>query len=91
MNIGIQDSLALGHALAAVVRGGAPESRLDDYERSRRPVAERVVTLTDRMTRAATLRGHRARSLRNAAIALVGRIPAVQRRLAVELAELSPR
>jgi 2-polyprenyl-6-methoxyphenol hydroxylase-like FAD-dependent oxidoreductase len=91
MNTGIQDAVVLGHALAAVVAGRADERSLDDYERVRRPVAEHVVALTDRMTRAATLRGAAARSIRNAAIRLLGSIPAATRRMAFELAELRYR
>jgi 2-polyprenyl-6-methoxyphenol hydroxylase-like FAD-dependent oxidoreductase len=91
MNTGIQDAVALGHALAAVLAGRVAESRLDEYERTRRPVAQRVVAFTDRMTRAATLRGRRARSVRNGVIGAIGRIPAVRRRLAIELAELRYR
>jgi 2-polyprenyl-6-methoxyphenol hydroxylase-like FAD-dependent oxidoreductase len=91
MNTGIQDAVVLGHALAAVLAGGAAESQLDEYERTRRPVAERVVAFTDRMTRVATLRSSRARSVRNGVIGVIGRIPAVRRRLAMELAGLRHR
>lgn len=91
MNTGIQDAVALGHALTAVLAGRADGSRLDEYARSRRPVAERVVALTDRMTRVATLRGRHARSLRNGVIGMIGRIPALRRRLAIVLAELRYR
>ncbi len=86
MNTGIQDAVALGHALAAVLAGRAAES-----QRTRRPVAERVVAFTDRMTRVATLHGHRARSVRNGVIRVIGRIPLVQHRLATELAGLRNR
>lgn len=91
MNTGIQDGIALGHALSEVLGGRADESRLDQYERTRRPVAERVVRFTDRMTRMATLRTRRARALRNAVIGIVGRLPAFRRWLATELAELRYR
>ncbi len=91
MNTGIQDAVVLGHALAAVVTERADEHSLDEYERTRRPVAQHVVALTDRMTRAATLRNAGARSLRNAAIRLLGSIPAVTTRMAFELAELRYR
>lgn len=91
MNTGIQDAVALGHALSAVLSGRADESRLDQYERTRRPVAERVVAFTDRMTRIATLRSPGARAVRNAVITVIGRIPAVRRWLATELAELRNR
>jgi 2-polyprenyl-6-methoxyphenol hydroxylase-like FAD-dependent oxidoreductase len=88
MNTGIQDAVALGAALASVIAQGASEDALDDYERRRRPVADRVVTFTDRMTRMATVRHPRARALRNLVIGLAGRIPAMPRALATELAGL---
>jgi 2-polyprenyl-6-methoxyphenol hydroxylase-like FAD-dependent oxidoreductase len=91
MNTGIQDGVALGHALAAVLAGRSTESELDEYQRTRRPVAERVVAFTDRMTRVATLRGTRARSVRNSLIRVIGRIPPVRRRLAIELSGLHGR
>jgi 2-polyprenyl-6-methoxyphenol hydroxylase-like FAD-dependent oxidoreductase len=91
MNTGIQDAVALGHALAAVLVGRADESALDQYERARRPVAKRVVAFTDGMTRMATLRTRRSRAVRNAAIKVIGRIPAVGRRLATELSGLRNR
>ncbi|WP_369639755.1 FAD-dependent monooxygenase, partial [Nocardia sp. JMUB6875] len=53
MNTGIQDAALLGRLLAAVV-DGAPESTLDEYEKTRRPVAQGVVKFTDRVTRMAT-------------------------------------
>ena len=40
MNTGIQDGVALGHALSAVVRGDGDESPLDRYEAKRRPIAK---------------------------------------------------
>ena len=91
MNTGIQDAVALGHILAGVLAGRAAERQLDHYERTRRPVAERVVALTNRMTRMATLRTRRARAMRNAVLRLIGRIPAARRWLATELAELRNR
>ena len=91
MNTGIQDAVALGHALSAVLGGRADESRLDEYEQTRRPVAERVVAFTDRMTRMGTLRSPQSRAVRNAAIRVIGRIPALRRRLATELSGLRNR
>jgi 2-polyprenyl-6-methoxyphenol hydroxylase-like FAD-dependent oxidoreductase len=81
MNTGIQDGYALGRAFAT----GA----LDDYEEKRRPVAERVVAFTDRMTRIATTRQPAARGARDAVLAMLGRLPAFRTRLATELAELT--
>jgi len=91
MNTGIQDAIELGHALAAVLAGHTAEDRLDEYERRRRPVAQHVVAITDRMTRAAMLRSRWARWLRNVVIRLLGGIPVVRRELAMELAGLRYR
>ncbi|QES48585.1 pentachlorophenol monooxygenase [Streptomyces venezuelae] len=83
MNTGIQDGYALGRALA---RGD-----LDGYEAARRPVALRVVALTDRMTRVATTRNRALRAVRNTLLPALARIPALRTRLATELAELTYR
>ncbi|WP_030518300.1 NAD(P)/FAD-dependent oxidoreductase [Nocardia sp. NRRL WC-3656] len=90
MNTGIQDAALLGTLLARVLRG-EPDTLLDEYERTRRPVALDVVAFTDRMTRMATLRPRPARLLRNTAIRLVTRVPAVRTTLAYRLAELANR
>ena len=86
MNLGIQDAVALADALINVLEG-APETRLDAYSAARRPIAEQVVTLTDRLTRLATLPSA-ARPVRNAMMRLVARIPAVHRKLAWQLSGL---
>jgi 2-polyprenyl-6-methoxyphenol hydroxylase-like FAD-dependent oxidoreductase len=86
MNLGIQDGVALADALARVL-AGEPESVLDDYSATRRPIAQQVVAMTDRLTRLATL-PRAARPVRNAVIGLAGRIPAVRRALATQLSGL---
>ncbi|BBZ30294.1 pentachlorophenol monooxygenase [Mycolicibacterium madagascariense] len=86
MNLGIQDAIALADALAAVL-DGAPDTRLDDYAATRRPIAEQVVALTDRLTRLATI-PRSLRPLRNALLGLVGRMPALTRALAARLSGL---
>jgi 2-polyprenyl-6-methoxyphenol hydroxylase-like FAD-dependent oxidoreductase len=95
MNTGIQDAIDLGGTLAQVLGGAAPESALDGYQRRRRPVAQSVVSMTDRMTRMATLRAPGARVARNLAISLASRSPALRQKIATQIAELpgpeSPR
>jgi 2-polyprenyl-6-methoxyphenol hydroxylase-like FAD-dependent oxidoreductase len=83
MNTGIQDGYALGGAFAT--------GELDSYEVQRRPIAQRVVAFTDRMTRIATTRSNTVRRLRNIALPLLGRLPAFRTKLATELAELNYR
>jgi 2-polyprenyl-6-methoxyphenol hydroxylase-like FAD-dependent oxidoreductase len=89
MNTGIQDAVALGERLAAVLAGQQPDAHLDGYERERRPVAERVVAMTDQMTRAATVTGGVAQWVRNFGLQAVGYLPAVQRRIAMRMSELT--
>ena len=76
MNTGIQDGYALGRAFAT--------GRLDGYEAERRPVAQRVVAFTDRMTRIATTRNPVVRGARNIALPLLGHLPAFRTKLATE-------
>jgi 2-polyprenyl-6-methoxyphenol hydroxylase-like FAD-dependent oxidoreductase len=89
MNLGIQDAAALGSALGDVL-AGAPDSRLDGYSRSRRPIAEEVVEMTDRLTRLATL-PRALRPLRNTGIRTVSHLPAARRGLAWRLSGLAHR
>jgi 2-polyprenyl-6-methoxyphenol hydroxylase-like FAD-dependent oxidoreductase len=89
MNTGIQDAATLAGLLADVLAGRGGDERLDAYEASRRPVATAVVTMTDRLTRAATARNPLARTVRNTALSLAGRLAPVRRALAMNLSELS--
>ncbi|MDV3134172.1 FAD-dependent oxidoreductase [Mycobacterium sp. 29Ha] len=86
MNLGIQDAVALAHAVAAVL-DGAPDSLLDEYSDNRRPIAKDVVAMTDRLTRLATL-PRAARPIRNAVIGLAGRVPSIRLALARRLSGL---
>lgn len=86
MNLGIQDAVAVADALAAVL-AGEPDTRLDEYSEARRPIAQEVVELTDRLTRLATL-PRAARPVRNVAIRLAGLVPAVRYGLARRLSGL---
>lgn len=88
MNIGIQDACSLGERLAAVLHDKADASMLDGYEIERRPVAQRVVEQTDRLTRLATLQGPVRRKIRNLAIEVAGYVPGFRRKLAMQLSEL---
>ncbi|GAA3609574.1 NAD(P)/FAD-dependent oxidoreductase [Nonomuraea rosea] len=89
MNLGIEDAVALGEALAKVLDGGS-QDLLDGYAAARRPVAEKVVGLASRLTALATASAAR-RPLRNVVLGLAGRIPAVRRRLAWQLSGLDRR
>jgi 2-polyprenyl-6-methoxyphenol hydroxylase-like FAD-dependent oxidoreductase len=86
MNLGIQDAVALADALAKVLAGGQV-SLLDEYSAIRRPIAQQVVELTDRLTKLATL-PRALRPVRNVALGIIGRIPPITRALASRLSGL---
>lgn len=88
MNIGIQDAVALGNRLAPVINGEQPDAHLDGYETERRPVAKKVVAMTDQMTRMGTLTGPVGRGFRNLALRAADHLPAVRRMIAARMAEL---
>jgi 2-polyprenyl-6-methoxyphenol hydroxylase-like FAD-dependent oxidoreductase len=88
MNIGIQDAVCLGGHLAGVLIGGEASTFLDKYETERRPVARRVVRMTDQMTHMGTLTGV-VGQLRNIGLRTVEHLPAVKRMIATRMAELT--
>jgi hypothetical protein len=49
MNTGLQDAYNLGWKLALVVKGEADAALLDSYEQERQPVAQRLLSTTDRI------------------------------------------
>ncbi|WP_329129708.1 FAD-dependent oxidoreductase [Streptomyces sp. NBC_01476] len=63
LNTSVQDAYNLGWKLAAVL-DGAPESLLETYEQERRPVAEAVLGLSEKLLEAARTRHtHRGREV----------------------------
>ncbi|MDQ6656784.1 MAG: FAD-dependent monooxygenase [Actinomycetota bacterium] len=90
MNTGIQDAVALAGLLTTAIAGG-DDTVLDHYQQIRRPIAEAVVSFTDRTTRLATLTSRPARLVRNALLSVVSRVPLVRNKIAYQLAELGNR
>jgi len=86
MNLGIQDAVALAGVLDRVV-GGESDELLDAYNEARRPIAQQVLRLTDRLTRLATLPSA-LRGARNTAMTLASHVPAVPRSLTWQLSGL---
>ena len=85
MNVGILDAMSLGDALARALAGDT--TALDAYGAERRPVAQQVVTMADRLTRLATVRPG-ARGLRNLVLSLLSRLPRFRHKLAWRLSGL---
>jgi len=87
MNTGIQDAVTLADTLQRAVQRG-DVAALDDYARTRRPIAQRVVRLSDRMSRLATI-SPRLRPARNLCLQALGAVPAFRRQFALGISELS--
>jgi 2-polyprenyl-6-methoxyphenol hydroxylase-like FAD-dependent oxidoreductase len=87
MNTGIQDAISLAKSLSATLNDGN-DGRLDLWAAQRHKIARKVVAMTDRMTRIATLKSATGQTLRNTAVALAGRLPPVRAAVAKTLAEL---
>lgn len=87
MNAGIGDAIALAAALDAAIehRSAAP---LDAYSNARRPIAQQIVAITNRLTWLATM-DKELRRVRNAALSMLN--PLTSRRLAWRLSMLTYR
>lgn len=86
MNTGIQDAVSLAGPLHSALHGELSE--LNAWAARRQEIATAVVSLTDRMTRAATLKSRPARMGRNLLLAAANRIPAIRSRIARRISEL---
>ena len=88
MNTGIQDAVNLRWKLAYVLNGaGDSDLLLDSYEAERRPIARAVIAaaaLKQHLSFGASTLTSRIRSM---AVSIFGNIPAVHRKLQVELSE----
>jgi 2-polyprenyl-6-methoxyphenol hydroxylase-like FAD-dependent oxidoreductase len=93
MNTGIQDAYNLAWKLALVTRGAARESILDSYEAERSPVAEALLSATDRamqgLDAAIGLRNPIATALRNQLIACATSLDIVKERAARALSMIT--
>ena len=85
MNMGILDAMRLADALTQAVAGDV--SALNAYGAERRPIAEQVVALADRLTRLATVPPS-LRFLRNLLLRMLAVLPPVRRNLAWRLSGL---
>lgn len=85
MNTGMQDAFNLAWKLTAVLSGDAGDTLLDSYQAERLPVAESVITFTNRLTKAGTLSGL-PRRIRDVAIRMLSHVPTA-RRVMADIAE----
>lgn len=87
MNTGIQDGAFLAKLLRAAIETGNP-SALERYSQERRPIAQKVVSLADRLTRLATAPGL-LRTPRNILLRTISISAHFRQKLAMELSGLA--
>lgn len=85
MNLGLRDAEALSRALVTALLSGG-DKELDNYASERRDAARKVLGMTHRLTRVATLSSPSLRRVRNALIATLGKFEAVKTFVASTLA-----
>lgn len=88
MNTGLQDSHNLAWKLALVLQRKAHESILASYEAERLAIAQKVVHMTDFLTKVNTIRNPVAVHLRNTLAPILVANEAIQSRLRNSVAEL---
>ena len=88
MNTGMQDAFNLAWKLALVIEGAAKPVLLDSYSPERSAVGEQVLKNAGRLTEAATLRNPVAQGLRNTIVKFATGFPAIQHKIAGQLAEM---
>jgi 2-polyprenyl-6-methoxyphenol hydroxylase-like FAD-dependent oxidoreductase len=85
MNAGILDAIALAEVLQQALAGNL--AALDDYGRTRRPVAQQILALSQRLTRVATVR-NTGKFARNFLLLIFSLLPPLRHRLALQLSGL---
>jgi hypothetical protein len=88
MNTGLQDAANLGWKLAAAVAGRGGDGLLDTYHDERHPVGKMVLRTSGGLIRAALLRRSPARAVRDRAVGLAWRLPAITRRMGMRVSGL---
>jgi 2-polyprenyl-6-methoxyphenol hydroxylase-like FAD-dependent oxidoreductase len=84
MNLGISDAIVLGRALSAILQG-APLTLLDSYNDIQRPIAVQVISITELLTKTATV-PERLVGLRNMVVGALN--PFIRKSLARRLSLL---
>jgi 2-polyprenyl-6-methoxyphenol hydroxylase-like FAD-dependent oxidoreductase len=88
MNIGIQDVYNLAWKLALVHQGKAPPSLLDTYHQERYPIAQSVLSITDKLTKMITTKSPFLTLLRDATMSIAGTFDKLKEQLPKRFSQL---
>ena len=91
MNTGLVDAVILGRLLVGVLKQGRPAGDLDQYETLRRPAAQKVLALADRLTKVALVHGFSGKLLRSAIFGVLNCSTAFKRKVQLSLSGLDRR
>ena len=89
MNTGMMDAANLAWKLGLVAGGRAADSLLDTYETERLPAGVNTLELTNKLFGWSTMRHPAKRAVRDVLVPAATRLPAVQRRAARRLSQVS--
>ena len=88
MNTGLVDAVVLGRLFVGVLKQGRPVADLDRYETLRRPAAQKVLALADRLTRVALVNSVWGKLLRSAIFGVLNLSAAFKRKVQLSLSGL---
>lgn len=91
MNTGLVDAVILGRLLVGVLKQGRPASDLDQYETLRRPAAQKVLALADRLTKVALVRSFWGKLLRSLIFGVLNLSAGFKRKVQLSLSGLDRR
>jgi 2-polyprenyl-6-methoxyphenol hydroxylase-like FAD-dependent oxidoreductase len=91
MNTGLVDAVVLGRLLVGVLKQGRPLGDLDRYETLRRPAAQKVLALADRLTKVALVHGFWGKLLRSAIFGVLNLSAGFKRKVQLSLSGLDRR
>lgn len=91
MNTGLVDAVILGRLLVGVLKQGRPASDLDQYETLRRPAAQKVLALADRLTKVALVRSVWGKLLRSLIFGVLNLSAGFKRKVQLSLSGLDRR
>ena len=85
------DAVILGRLLVGVLKHGRPVGDLDQYESLRRPAAQKVLALADRLTKVALVQGFWGKLLRSAVFGVLNLSVGFKRKVQLSLSGLDRR
>lgn len=91
MNTGLVDAVVLGRLLVGVLKQGRPLADLDRYEQLRRPAAQKVLALADRLTTVALVQGSWGKLLRSLVFGALNLSTGFKRKVQLSLSGLDRR